>query len=407
MFGLPRSASVLWLTVTLTAAALLAAGAAGIREDQGRALSALLFAIAGSIAEMFRVPMASGRPGHRVETTVSSAIYVAAVLLFPLPWAILIVAASFALAQVASRKPWFKVVYNVGQIVLSASAASLVWTQAGPSRSVVRLPDSPWALAAVVAFFVVNTVLVSAIVSLAAGLPVRVTWWRTYQHVIPAQIAMLFVGALMAVLWASIPWAIALASIPLAALYYALRSTVSLETQTVEALFQLADILDDRDPYTHGHSVRVGESAERLALALGLSAVKATSIFLAGRLHDIGKCAIKNEVLLKPGALDDEERAHMCQHPVVGWSMLAHFALLHEVATFVRGHHERWDGQGYPDGLAGRGIPIGARVIAVADAYDAMTTTRPYRKALDQAEAIRRLEEGAGTQWEASIVEAY
>jgi putative nucleotidyltransferase with HDIG domain len=218
---------------------------------------------------------------------------------------------------------------------------------------------------------------------------------------------MLFTGVLIAVLWSTAGWAIAIAAIPLTAIYYTLRNTVSLETNTVEALFQLADILDARDNYTHGHSLRVGQYAEKLALRLGLSGDDALMVFLAGRLHDIGKCAIRNEVLLKPGALDEDERAHMCIHPEVGGSMLESFSLFRECARYVRGHHERWDGKGYPDKLSGDSIPLGARIIAVADAFDAMTTTRPYRKALPVSEAYRRLNEGAGTQWDPRIITAF
>jgi putative nucleotidyltransferase with HDIG domain len=256
-------------------------------------------------------------------------------------------------------------------------------------------------------YFFANTAFIAAIVALASGMPVRTTWWRSNRHTWPASLGMLFIGVLIAVLWVTSPWTIALAAIPLTAIYYTLRNTVSLETQTVDALFNLADILDARDSYTHGHSLRVGQYAEKLALQMGLSGDDAHLVFLAGRLHDIGKCAIKNEVLLKPGALNKEEFEHMCIHPEVGSSMLASFSLFKECARYVRGHHERWDGKGYPDKLQGEAIPLGARVIAVADAFDAMTTTRPYRKALPLAEARRRLEEGAGSQWDARIISAF
>jgi putative nucleotidyltransferase with HDIG domain len=236
---------------------------------------------------------------------------------------------------------------------------------------------------------------------------VPLTWIRTNRHIWPASLGVIFVGVLVAVLWFTSAWTMVLAAIPLTALYYSVRNTISLETNTVDALFQLADILDARDAYTHGHSLRVGQYAEQLALELGLSGDDAHVIFLAGRLHDIGKCAIKNEVLLKPGALNDEEREHMCIHPAVGGAMLESFSLFRECARYVRGHHERWDGQGYPDRLRGENIPIGARIIAVADAYDAMTTTRPYRKALPVAEAKRRLAEGSGSQWDPRVVTAF
>jgi putative nucleotidyltransferase with HDIG domain len=196
-------------------------------------------------------------------------------------------------------------------------------------------------------------------------------------------------------------------AIALVALHSAMADRVKLETQTLESLFELADILDARDKYTHGHSERVGYYAEQLAIELELPSDRAHLSFLAGRLHDIGKCAIDNEVLLKRGALDDHEREHMRRHPEVGSAMLAHFSLFRDVARFVRAHHERWDGEGYPDGLRGEAIPLESRIIAVVDSYDAMTTTRPYRTALPHPEAVRRLLEGAATQWDPDVVAAF
>ena len=238
--------------------------------------------------------------------------------------------------------------------MLTAGAATMVWRLAGVGATPLDLRSIVWILLAIVAFFVVNSLLVSSIIAFASDMPVRVTWWRAHRHTWHASLGMHFVGVLIAVLWVTSPWTIALAAIPLTAIYYTLRNTVTLETQTIDALFNLADILDARDPYTHGHSLRVGQYAEKLALAMDLPGDDAHLIFLAGRLHDIGKCAIKNEVLLKAGPLTDDEREHMCIHPEVGSSMLASFSLFRECARYVRGHHERWDGKGYPDGLAGR-----------------------------------------------------
>jgi HD-GYP domain-containing protein (c-di-GMP phosphodiesterase class II) len=295
----------------------------------------------------------------------------------------------------------------VAQTALSTALGALVWHLGSSGGGLIDPHSIPFVLLGSVSAAFVQSLLVAWIVAFASGLPIILTWLRTYRHTWPAGLGIVFIGVLLAVLWTVSAWTIALAAIPLTALYYALRNTVSLETNTVDALFQLADILDARDAYTHGHSVRVGQYAEQLALELGLSGDEAHMILLAGRLHDIGKCAIKNEVLLKPGALDEEERAHMCIHPAVGGSMLESFALFRECARYVRGHHERWDGLGYPDKLQGEAIPVGARIIAVADAFDAMTTTRPYRKALPVAEARRRLADGAGSQWDPRIIDAF
>jgi putative nucleotidyltransferase with HDIG domain len=290
---------------------------------------------------------------------------------------------------------------------LSAATAAAVWALAGPDRAPTVLASAPALIGAAATYLIANTLLVTAVMALAAGRPVRSTWWRSHRPVLPAYAALVVSGIVLAALWSAALWLVPCVFVLLAALYYALKNTVALETTTVESLFRLAAILDARDPYTHGHSMRVGEYAERLALTLGLPDDQAYLVLLAGRLHDIGKCATKQEVLLKPGPLDDDERAHMCTHAVVGGRMLEAYPFFGEVTVAVRAHHERWDGRGYPDGLAGEAIPLGARLIAVADAWDAMTSSRPYRAGLAPAEAERRLIEGAGTQWDPDAVAGF
>jgi putative nucleotidyltransferase with HDIG domain len=404
MFGLPRRATVLWLNV-LGAAGIALTLAASAAPGQPRwAAIAALFAIACAIAESFKVSLPTSRPGDNVKFSVSGAVMVAAVVALPLPWTLLAVAVGIALGN---RPVWFKRVYNVGLNVVAAAGAGLVWHFAPATSGPSELVAMPWNIAAVLVFFTLSSGLTSGIVALATGLPFRTTYLRTNRNTWPTYMGMLFLGVLIAILWNLSAWTVALAAIPLTAVYYALRNTVGLETETIGALFNLADILDARDPYTHGHSLRVGEYAEKLALQMGLSSDQAHLIFLAGRLHDIGKCAIKNEVLLKPAALNEEERQHMCIHPEVGASMLASFSLFSDCARYVRGHHERWDGEGYPDQLKAESIPLGARIIAVVDSFDAMTTTRPYRKALPRSEAHRRLAEGAGTQWDPAIIAGF
>jgi putative nucleotidyltransferase with HDIG domain len=404
MFGLPRRATILWLCVVASATGVVGASLLATRLELARLPVAILLAIACGIAETFKVNLPTSRPGHNMVYSLLGCLSITALLVLPLHWAILAISVGMALGN---RTVWFKRLFNVGDLTLAAAAAGLVWR----SSPVVSDPSSvasiPWAAATVFVFFIVNNGIACTIVALASGMPVRVTVWRSTRNTWPPNLGMLFLGVLVAILWNLSAWTVALAAIPLTAVYYALRNTVGLETETIGALFNLADILDARDPYTHGHSLRVGEYAEKLALSMGLSSDAAHLVFLAGRLHDIGKCAIRNEVLLKPAALNEEERQHMCIHPEVGASMLASFSLFSECAKYVRGHHERWDGQGYPDQLQADSIPLGARIIAVVDSFDAMTTTRPYRKALPRTEAHRRLAEGAGTQWDPAIVAAF
>ncbi len=167
----------------------------------------------------------------------------------------------------------------------------------------------------------------------------------------------------------------------------------------------LARAVDERDAYTGSHSQRVGEYSARIARRLGADEPAVELTRLAGNLHDLGKLAIPEDVLRKPDELSDAERLMLERHPQIGYRMLESLGV-EPVAEWVLHHHERWDGAGYPNRLAGDKIPLGARIIFVADAYDAMTSDRAYRRAMPQHEALAELERGAGTQFDPAVVTA-
>ena len=172
------------------------------------------------------------------------------------------------------------------------------------------------------------------------------------------------------------------------------------------AAASLAKAVDARDTYTGSHSERVGDLAARVAERIGLDPEHVELTRLAGSLHDLGKLAIPEEILRKPGALTDSEWLVLERHPQIGFRMLDSLGV-DPVADLVLHHHERWDGAGYPDGLAGERIPIGARIIFVADAYDAMTTDRSYRAKRSSRSALAELQRCAGTQFDPEIVAAF
>jgi HD-GYP domain-containing protein (c-di-GMP phosphodiesterase class II) len=155
-----------------------------------------------------------------------------------------------------------------------------------------------------------------------------------------------------------------------------------------------------------GHSERIASLAAALAGRLGLDEVEAEILRLGARLHDIGKVGVPVEILLKPGPLEDRERALVQLHPLIGDRLLEPFPALAALRPIVRHHHERWDGLGYPAGLAGESIPLAARIVAVADAIDAMSAPRQYRAALTPAEILAELSYGRGTQWDPAVVDA-
>ena len=180
-----------------------------------------------------------------------------------------------------------------------------------------------------------------------------------------------------------------------------------LQRAFLQSLLGLANALEAKDLYTRGHSGRVACLARRLALRIGFSPGGARVIAQAGLLHDLGKIGIPEAVLLKPGPLTAEEWELMRGHPVVGARIVAPLEFFSEGALIIRHHHERQDGSGYPAGLVGEAIPLGARIVAVADVFDALTSDRPYRGSLGPREALRWIEESAARLLDAGIVAVF
>jgi len=178
------------------------------------------------------------------------------------------------------------------------------------------------------------------------------------------------------------------------------RLSQELHELFVASMVTLVRVLEAKDPYTKGHSERVSEMAEIMAQHMWGAIPDTSELALAGRLHDLGKVAIRTEVLNKPGSLEDDEWVHIRTHPVVGERILSPIVRLSSVIGAIRHHHERFDGTGYPDNLTGDNIPEGARILAIADAYDAMTSNRPYRRAFDPARAAKEIKAKAGQQFD-------
>jgi HD-GYP domain-containing protein (c-di-GMP phosphodiesterase class II) len=169
----------------------------------------------------------------------------------------------------------------------------------------------------------------------------------------------------------------------------------------------LSNAVEARDAYTGKHAERVAAYGLAIARASGMDVADDPQLEFGFLLHDIGKVAVPDAVLFKPGALSAEEFTLIADHPLIGSEILRHVEFLEDATLIVRHHHERWDGAGYPDGLAGEEIPLAARVFAVADALDALTTERPYRDAVSWEHARREIRRATGTQFDPTIVAAY
>ncbi len=174
-----------------------------------------------------------------------------------------------------------------------------------------------------------------------------------------------------------------------------------------QALFGLAEAIEAKDPYTKGHCGRVAAFSLVLAEEIGYSADALENLEFGAFLHDIGKMGIRDSVLLKPGPLDEEEWEHMRTHPMKGYEIAIKIEMLKPTIGAVRSHHERWDGKGYPDRLKGEEIPLVARIVAIADAYDAMATDRPYKRALPSEDCEALLYKNAGKMFDPALVDTF
>jgi len=191
-----------------------------------------------------------------------------------------------------------------------------------------------------------------------------------------------------------------------------LQEKVAVQARRLEELFlasvqALAEALEVKDPYTRGHSIRVSHYSAVIAREMGLGGELLRRVELGGHVHDIGKIGVREDLLNKPGKLTNEEYQHIMTHPMVGWKILAPLlGEMPEALNIVRSHHERFDGRGIPDGLAGEDIPLEARIAAAADCFDAMTSDRTYRPGLSMEEALNEIARCSGTQFDPRVVNA-
>lgn len=215
------------------------------------------------------------------------------------------------------------------------------------------------------------------------------------------------IGVLGGLLVAHYPWALALLAVPAGLVYGAFKNAKEMHETTIQMLESMADAVDLRDPYTGGHSRRVAQYTTDILKALGKTGVEQDLVISAARVHDIGKIGLPDSVLLKEGKLTDAEMTLMQTHPETGAQLLRRYREFSRGIEVVRHHHERWDGKGYPVGLKDKSIPFGARIVAVADSFDAMTSDRPYRKGMSREVARGILISGRGSQWDAEVVDAF
>lgn len=343
--------------------------------------------------------------------SVSYAVIYAAILVFELPAAVWLAAlASVRLMDLTGKVPLKAVLFNRAQMALSAAAAGLTFAHLGGTPGKVEVLPDLWALlGAAGAYAAVNIFTVVTVMALTRGLSFWNVYSKDFRWLIPHYAALTPLGILIAVIYGELGFTgVLLLFVPLVVARYSLQLYVHIRDAYLATIRAMVAAIEARDPYTAGHSRRVARYTAAAARKLSLPEDVVERLEYAAWLHDIGKLAVPDHILRKKGKLTADEWHLMRQHPRTGAGMLREINLLGRYVVIVLHHHERYDGQGYPDLLSGEEIPLGARLVAIADAFEAMTSKRPYRpRPLTREEAFAELEAQAGRQFDPALVRVF
>jgi len=324
--------------------------------------------------------------------------------------AMLITALGALIGEIAEkeRRSWYKIIFNASQFALSAGIAGIVYQELGgvvgtPSITNYIIP----AIICAITYYFVNSSLFVIVIHLAEGISLWSIWKTKLKGIITTYIALAPIGFIMAMVYVSIGiWGIILFFFPLILARRSFELYTKMRKVYLDTIRALAAAIDAKDPYTKGHSERVAETSVALAQELNLSDRDIEDMEYTALLHDIGKIGIADNILGKNSSLTDEEFDKIKEHTVMGAKIIEPVDFLKNSYEAIYHHHEKYNGAGYPDGLKEKDIPLSARIIAVADAYDAMGSDRPYRKKLSKDKILNELNDQSGKQFDPEIVKA-
>jgi putative nucleotidyltransferase with HDIG domain len=363
--------------------------------------------------------------------STSVAPIIGAMMAFGIVGALLTCLAVATVTQFRTHKPINRFIFNISNHLIS-SGLCLLFLHFGP----IPLIDWPlplqvgFALGASIVIYLSSTGLLAGVLSLSTGQPLIHIWQEKFKWLGLHYVAL---GSVAFVLFYSYitvgAFSVVILLVPLAMLHFSQHQYIKATKSMVEQLNQnnqilsnrnqevqrlndelllaLASTIDLRDPFVVEHSRHVARYAAVVAEELGLSPARTHLVYQAGLIHDIGKLAIPEAILFKPGRLTNDEYEVIKEHVTVGADLLDDFQSLQSVGTFVRHHHERYDGRGYPEGLAGEDIPLEARILALADAVEAMASDRPYRPGSSVEAILKEIRHEAGAQFDPRVVEAF
>lgn len=375
-------------------------------------MGAILFAILSVIAESLLIIT----PGER-GLSVGFAVGLASILIFGAPeagW----VASIGTMLRVMKKEgkryhilnfPLYKTLFNGANTMLSAGLAGLCYEALGGTPGYINIDNIILPIiASILSCILVNATIMSILMHIITGETFFNTWYKNIIWVVKDYFAMAPLAIIMAIAYINYRvLGVLLFFGPLLYARYAFKMYVDMKKMFIDTVKSLSQAIEAKDPYTNGHSMRVGEYACSLAQKLGLPQKKIENIRIAAILHDIGKIGIEEGILNKPEKLSTEEYDKIKQHPEIGVRIIKDIEALKSVSQIILSHHERCDGTGYPEGLKDDQIIQEAKILSIADVFDALTSERPYRHAMTVEEALKVIEEGRGSQFEPKLADAF
>jgi len=364
----------------------------------------IFFLVISSFAEFISVELPTGGG-----ISIGFPIDFVLILVYGPALAMLITALSALISEIIEgKKSWYKVTFNISQYVLSTGIAGFVYQFTG---GIIGFHNFfkfifPAALCALT-YCLLNLILVTLVISFAQDSKIRAVWRINFREIFPSYLAEAPIGFLMAIVYVEVGiFGILLFFLPLLLARRSFELYTKMRKVYLDTIRALAAAIDAKDPYTKGHSERVAETSVALAQELNLSDRDIEDIEYTALLHDIGKIGIADKILGKKGSLTNQEYEKIKEHTIMGANIIEPVDFLKNSYEAIYHHHERYDGKGYPDGVKSKDIPVFSRIIAVADAYDAMNSDRPYRKKLNKDKILKELTDQSGKQFDPEVVEA-
>ncbi len=339
--------------------------------------------------------------------TVSFATIAASIILFQ-PFIVILISIFLEFVLVIRESNRLKHVFNSSQLAVSSGTAALLYQYFSPPLADITINHFFAFIASIAVFFVLNIIFVTMILSFTQKEKPSTIWLTNIKWATLTFLSMAPLGALIAVIYINIGfWGLVLFLLPLIIARHSFQSYISMREAFLDTIKSLSLAIDAKDPYTKGHSSRVADYVTALSRELNLPADRVEFLHYIAMIHDVGKVTVPEHILKKEAPLSPEEDSIMKTHSPAGAEIIKDVKYFAPGSDIIRHHHERWDGAGYPNRLRGEEIPEGARILSVADAFDAMTSDRPYRKAMKPQVALRELQGCSGAQFDPEVVRAF